>query len=131
MFVASSTTQMMALFRDALAQKMHGSASVILLQIEHSRTFSLASRIASDNANAWSLSTRNKKNARRCAVFWPMPGNLFNSSINRVTEGAKSGMHHFLLRGFQKRRESLSHFRTGPLKLAQNIPGIFNPACRR
>jgi hypothetical protein len=40
-----------------------------------------------------------------------MPGNRFNSSINRVTEGAKSGMHHFLLRGFQKRREPLLHVR--------------------
>src|ERR1700733_1889215 len=83
---------MIALFREALAQKMHGSASVMLLQIEHSRTFSFASRIASDSANAWSLSTRSKKKARRCAVFCPMPGNRFNSSINRVTEGAKSGM---------------------------------------
>src|ERR1700732_575965 len=109
MLVASSTTQIIARFRDGLAQKMHGSASVILLQTEHSRTFSLASRIASESAKAWSLSTRSKKKARRWAVFCPIPGNRFNSSINRVTEGAKSGMHHFLLRGFQKRREPLLH----------------------
>src|ERR1700733_1195980 len=32
----------------------------------------------------------------RCAVFCPIPGRRFSSSINRVTEGAKSGMRETL-----------------------------------
>src|SRR5271154_6460112 len=108
---------MIARFRVALAQKWQGSASVILLQMEHSRTFSFASRIASESANAWSRSTRKRKNARRCAVFCPIPGRRFNSSINRVTEGAKSGMPSHPFHGFQKRRESVPHLRDGPLEV--------------
>ena len=45
---------MIFLLRVAPVQKRHGSVSVMLLQIEHSRTFSLASRIASESANACS-----------------------------------------------------------------------------
>src|SRR5580700_2364224 len=66
----------------------------MLLQTEHSRTFSFASRIASERASACSLSARKRKNASRCAVFCPMPGSRRSSSINRVTEGAKSGMEY-------------------------------------
>src|SRR5271155_3024576 len=76
----------------------------MLLQIVHSRTFSFASRIASDSAKACSLSTRSRKNARRCAVFCPIPGRRFNSSINRVTEGAKSAIRFSsYVRNFEKK----------------------------
>src|SRR5580704_3570492 len=114
MFVASSTTQIIFLLREGPVQNKQGSASVMLLQIEHSRTFSFASRIASDSANAWSRSTRNRKNARRCAVFCPIPGRRFNSSINRVTEGAKSGMPSHPFHEFRKRRESVLRLADGP-----------------
>src|ERR1700683_2446635 len=117
MFVASSTTQIIFLLREGPVQNKQGSASVMLLQIEHSRTFSFASRIASESAKACSGSTRNKQNASRCAVFCPIPGRRFNSSISRVTEGAKSGMPSHPFRGFRKRRESVLHLGDGAAEI--------------
>src|SRR2546429_4568717 len=57
----------------------------MLWHVEHSRIFSLASRIALASAKASSGAARSRKNASRCAVFWPMPGRCFNTSMSRST----------------------------------------------
>src|SRR5215468_9442348 len=64
----------------------------MLPQVVHSRIFSLASRMASARASASRGGQRSKWKARRCAVFCPIPGKCFSSSMRRSTGAAKSGM---------------------------------------
>src|ERR1700751_1225300 len=64
----------------------------MLPQVLHSRIFSLASRMASARASVSSGAQRSKWNARRCAVFCPISGKCFSSSMRRSTGAAKSGM---------------------------------------
>src|SRR5688572_5027569 len=72
--------------RSGSPQVEHGSVSERLQHVEHSRMRAFTSVIAAARSRAYSSGARRMWNARRAAVFSPMPGSFASAWISRASE---------------------------------------------
>ena len=73
------------------------SASVRFWHTEQQRTLRLASVIAAAKASASASGRESVKNARRCALFLPMPGSMANLSMRFSSAAGKKDIYFYLL----------------------------------